>query len=186
MAGESTVSPILAALALAAVFGSLLTLTAAELPSADRLRELLHDHSQKAMMVVAVVATCSSLYYSEAVGFTPCEFCWFQRIIMYPLAVLLVTAIVTRTRLGPQFIVVLAVIGLGLSAYHYQLQLFPAQGEVCSAGGEGVPCSGKYIEEFGFITIPFMAGCGFLTILLLQLAEWRVRYLFRRWEAEAA
>lgn len=186
MAGESTVSPILAVLALAGVFGALLTIIAAELPEADRLREFLHDHSQKLMAGVAVAATTSSLYYSEAVGFTPCEFCWFQRVIMYPLAVILVTAIVTRTRIGAQFVVVLAAIGLGLSIYHFQLQLFPSQGEVCGGGGESVPCSGKYLEEFGFITIPFMAGCGFLTILLLQLADLRVRYLFRRWEAEAA
>jgi len=181
MGSESTVSPVLANLAIAAVFVSLLALTFAELPAAGALRAFLYDHGQHVMLVVAAVATGSSLYYSEVVGFAPCEFCWFQRIMMYPLAVLLITAAVTRSHIGSQFVFVLALIGLGLSIYHYQLQLFPSQGQVCT--GSEVPCSGKYVNEFGFVTIPFMAGCGFLTILILQLSQWRVGSLYRRWSA---
>lgn len=181
MGSESTVSPILANLAIAAVFASLLMLTVAEIPAADTLRTFIYDHGQHLMAVVAVVATGSSIYYSEVVGFVPCEFCWFQRTMMYPLAVLLVTGAVTRSRIGPQFVFVLALIGLGLSIYHYQLQLFPSQGQVCTASE--VPCSGRYVNQFGFVTIPFMAGCGFLTILILQFSQWRVGSLFRRWSA---
>ncbi len=182
MGSESTVSPILANLAIAAVFASLLGLTLAEIPAADRLRAFIDDHAQHLMLVVAAVATGSSLYYSEVVGFTPCEFCWFQRTMMYPLAVILFAAAITRSRIGSQFVFVLALIGLGLSIYHYQLQLFPAQGQVCT--GSEVPCSGKYINEFGFVTIPFMAGCGFLTILILQLSHWRVGSLYRHGPAD--
>ncbi len=181
MGSESTVSPILANLAIVAVFASLLVLTFAEIPRADALRAFVYDHGQHLMLLVAATATGSSLYYSEVVGFLPCEFCWFQRVIMYPLAVLLLTSAITRSRLGAQFVLVLALIGLGLSIYHYQLQMFPSQGEVCT--GSAVPCSGKYINEFGFVTIPFMAGCGFLTILILQVSQWRVGNLYRRWAA---
>lgn len=181
MGSESTVSPILANLAIAAVFASLLVLTLAELPAADSLRAFIYDHGQHLMAAVAAVATGASIYYSEVVGFVPCEFCWFQRTMMYPLAVLLLIGAVTRSRIGPQFVLVLALIGLGLSIYHYQLQLFPSQGQVCT--GSEVPCSGKYVNEFGFVTIPFMAGCGFLTIVILQFSQWRVGSLFRRWAA---
>ena len=86
-------------------------------------------------------------------------------------------AVATCSRLDSRYIVTLAGIGLLISVYHYQLQLFPEQAQVCS--GQVVSCTVKFVEEFGFVSIPFMAGAGFLTILLLQVAEWRVDYLFR-------
>jgi disulfide bond formation protein DsbB len=178
MEPEEIFSPVMAALALAVVFLALFAMLFAELPFAERLRAAIQDHTQKAMLAIALVATGGSLYYSEGVGFTPCDFCWFQRIMMYPLFVLLLVAVVTRSRLAPKYIVTLAVIGLGLSIYHYQLELFPEQGEVCSGV---VSCTARFVEEFGFVSIPFMAGCGFLTILLLQVAEWRVDRLYERW-----
>ena len=176
-------SPLLATAALAAVFAVLLTNTLAELRAAGVVRALVHDHAQKAMLLVSGVATSASLYYSEYVGFIPCEFCWFQRIAMYPLFALLAVALVSRTRLQSRYIVTLAAIGLALSIYHYQLQLFPDQAGTCSGP---VSCTGKYVEEFGFVTIPFMAGCGFLSVLLLQVAEWRSGHLRRNWGETSA
>jgi disulfide bond formation protein DsbB len=177
MESEAFFSPLFATGALAAVFSTLFLLLAAEVPAMSILQDAINAHVQKAMLFVVTVATAASLYYSEIVGFVPCEFCWFQRIAMYPLFGLLAVTILTRGRLDTKYIVLLATVGLGLSIYHYQLQLFPDQGGVCSAG---VSCSGKYVEEYGFITIPFMAGCGFVTVLLLQVAEWRVHYVWRR------
>lgn len=181
MPNESTMSPILATASLAAVFGSLIILMGVELRRADGLRTLVFAHTQKAMFAVAGVAMAASLYYSESVGFIPCEFCWYQRIAMYPLAVVLGIAVVSRGRIQPRFLLGLALIGLALSIYHYQMQLFPERHGACSGP---VSCTGKYVEEFGIVSIPFMAGCGFLSILLLQLAEWRVDRLYRRWDPE--
>lgn len=174
---EETFSPIVATLSIAVVIAVLLALLVAEFPFAEALRLAVHGHAQKAMFVVAAVAMGSSLYYSEVVGFTPCDLCWYQRIAMYPLAVLLLTAMVTRVRLDPRFIIVLSGIGLLISIYHYQLELFPNQEQLCTSSA--VSCSARFVEEFGFVSISFMAGSGFLTILLLQVAEWRVDYLFR-------
>lgn len=148
-----------------------------ESPAAGSLRNFVYVHSQKGMLIVAWTATLGSLYYSKIVEFLPCEFCWYQRIAMYPIAVLILVATLTRSRLASRYIVVLAGIGLSLSIFHYQLQLFPEQGTVCSLGA---PCTTKYVEEFGFVTIPFMAGSGFLSILLLQVAAWRADYLYSR------
>jgi disulfide bond formation protein DsbB len=177
MVSEEVFSPTMAVLSIAVVFAVLLAIIVAEMPVAEPLRLAIHAHSQKAMFLVAAVAMGSSLYYSEYANFPPCEMCWFQRIAMYPLAVLLLTAIVTRGRLDPRYIVVMAGIGLAISIYHYQLQLFPDQQQFCTAGT--VSCTVRFVEEFGFVSIPFMAGCGFVAILLLQVAEWRVDYLFR-------
>ena len=177
MVSEETFSPIVATLSISVVMVVLVAMLLAELRPAEALRVVLYEHAQKGMLAVAAVAMASSLYYSEIADFTPCELCWFQRIAMYPLAVLLLVAIATRARLDSRYIVALAGVGLAISIYHYQLQLFPDQAQTCS--GQVVSCTVKFVEEFGFVSIPFMAGAGFLTILLLQVAEWRVDYLFR-------
>lgn len=177
MVSEETFSPVVATLSISVVIVVLVSMLLAELRPAETLRVVLYDHAQKGMLAVAAVSMASSLYYSEIADFTPCEFCWFQRIAMYPLAGLLLVAVATRSRLDSRYIVALAGIGLLISIYHYQLQLFPDQAQVCS--GAVVSCTVKFVEEFGFVSIPFMAGAGFLTILLMQIAEWRVDYLFR-------
>ena len=172
MSTESYMSPIFAAAALAVVFVALFLILGTEIRSAGWLRSVLANHAQKGAFAVAGVAMAASLYYSEYVGFIPCEYCWYQRIAMYPLAVLLGVGVVSRARVASRYIVPIAVIGLALSIYHYQMQLFPNQANTCSGG---ISCAGRYVEQFGFVSIPFMAGCGFLTILLLEVAEWRAK-----------
>ena len=178
MESEQYVSPLLAAASLAVVFIVLFAMIFVELPFAERLRVFIDEHTQKLMLAVALGAATASLYYSEYVGFIPCEFCWYQRIAMYPIVVLLLVAVVSRSRIEARYIVALAAIGLPLSIYHYQLQLFPEQNTVCSGI---ISCTDRNVEQFGFVSIPFMAGSGFLAILLLQVAEWRVDRLYKRW-----
>jgi len=169
---EATVSPILAMGALLVLGISVAMALGAGAPGATSLRSLLIGQGRWLAFAVAGTAMAASLYYSESVGFIPCEFCWYQRIAMYPLAVILLVAAITRDDRVAKYVVPIAAIGLALSVYHYQLQVFPDQGGACSSG---VPCSARYVEEFGFISIPFMAGCAFLSILALQLATIRAR-----------
>ncbi|MEX2586365.1 MAG: disulfide oxidoreductase [Actinomycetota bacterium] len=117
--------------------------------------------------LVAAVSTAGSLYYSEAAGLVPCELCWYQRIAMYPLVVVLGIAALRRDFSIRFYVLPLSLIGLSISSYHYWLQLNPGQGaDFCTAG---VPCSAMLVSEFGFISIPFMAGCGFAAITALLL-----------------
>lgn len=169
---ESTVSPILAVAALLAVGGSVALLLGAGAPGAHALRSLLVQRGRWLAFAVAGVAMAASLYYSEVAHFIPCDFCWYQRIAMYPLALVLLVGAVTNDRGATKYAVPIAAIGLLLSVYHYQLQLFPDQATACTSG---VPCSARYVEELGFVSIPFMAGCGFLAVLALHAAMWRAR-----------
>ena len=169
---ESTVSPILAMLALLAAAGSIALAVSIAAPGAYNLRAFIIERGSWLAFLVAGVAMAASLYYSEHVGFVPCEFCWYQRIAMYPLAVMLAIAAATRDARIVRYVIPIAVIGIGLSIYHYQLQLFPEQSSACSSG---VPCNAKYVEAFGFVSIPFMAGCGFLAVIALQIAVLRAR-----------
>ena len=115
--------------------------------------------------VVATTATLGSLYLSEVVHLIPCTFCWYQRIAMYPLVVLLGIAAWRKDDGIRIYAATLASIGAVIAAYHRLIQVFPdLSGSSCSTG---VPCTAAYLTEFGFVTIPYMALSGFLLILAL-------------------
>lgn len=114
-------------------------------------------------LIVAATATAGSLYYSEIAGYEPCQLCWVQRGFMYPLVVLLALALWRE----PLRVValLLATIGLGVSLYHRAEQQFPDTiGGSCDVAN---PCSGRWVDTFGFITIPTMAAMGFMLIVAL-------------------
>ncbi len=113
---------------------------------------------------VAVLATLSSLYLSEIADFEPCRYCWWQRIFMYPMAIILPIAAWKHDGAIRRYALPLAVIGGGISVRHIWLQAFPDDGGSC---GISAPCSAKLVEAFGFVTIPQMTGLSFLLIVLL-------------------
>lgn len=114
--------------------------------------------------LVAVIATLGSLYFSEVRHFVPCTLCWYQRILMYPLVVLLGIASYRQDRGIVRYALPLAGLGAATSLYHLleqKVEGFGAPG-VCSAG---VPCSTAYIDWFGFVTIPALALTAFVLII---------------------
>ena len=119
---------------------------------------------------VAIAATAGSLYLSDIVNLIPCKLCWFQRIAMYPLAVILPIAAFRRDAGIRIYATVLAVAGAAVAVWHRTLQVFPGLDTgACSAVGP--PCSTPYIKEFGFVTIPYMALSAFALILVLLWAD---------------
>lgn len=127
----------------------------------------LHDATLWLAWLVAATAMVGSLYFSEVQHFTPCRYCWFQRIAMYPLAVIILVAALRRDHSVRWYAVPLAAIGLIISSYHYLIEWYPQlEGGSCDPV---VPCSSFWFREFGFITLAFMALCGFTAILALLL-----------------
>ena len=117
--------------------------------------------------MVAAVATVGSLIYSEVIHFVPCRLCWFQRIAMYPLSVVLLVGAIRKDVAARLYALPLALAGLAVSIWHNIVQLVPAaEGGSCDPT---VPCSAKYVNVFEFISIPFMAGAGFTLIAVLLL-----------------
>lgn len=117
--------------------------------------------------IVAAVATSGSLYFSDGVGFVPCLLCWYQRIAMYPLVLVLGVGLVRGEPGAWRYAVPLPLVGLLIAAYHVALQLRPSLEVVsCQAGA---PCSARYVAVFGFISIPGMAVAAFLLIAALML-----------------
>lgn len=114
--------------------------------------------------LVASVATAGSLYYSRVAHFEPCELCWYQRICMYPLAVVLLVAAIRRDVGVWRYALPLALVGAVIAGYHTQLQAFPDQSTFCATT---VPCNIRDVWEFGFVSIPFMALAAFAFIITM-------------------
>jgi disulfide bond formation protein DsbB len=114
----------------------------------------------------ALVATAGSLFFSEYSQFIPCRLCWFQRIGMYPLAAILLIAAIRRdTRGGALYGLPLAIFGSIVSIYHIYIEHHPeAETASCKIGA---PCTTKWIDKLGYITIPTLALTAFLAIIVL-------------------
>ena len=167
------VSNFLAILTLAAGIGSLAVMglrLAAGVAEAPRrrlasLREAIGPYALWLAWLVAATAMAGSLYFSEIAGLIPCALCWYQRMAMYPLAIMLLIAAL-RQDLGVRpYATALAAIGAVIAAYHVLLQRLPGlPSGTCSLEA---PCTAIDLERFGFVTIPLMALIGFVSILVL-------------------
>lgn len=163
------------AIALAAlVVGAALLLALAPLSARisgwrDVMAASFGDRTLWLAWVMAVVATLGSLYYSEIADFVPCKFCWYQRIAMYPLAVILGVAAFGRDRRAARYVLPLASAGAVIASYHYLIQQVPSLSTgACSTT---VPCSAPWVWKFDFVSIPFMALVSFATIIVVLLID---------------
>lgn len=113
--------------------------------------------------IVALVATVGSLFFSEVMELPPCILCWYQRIAMYPLVLIIGIGIVTRDAKLKSYALPFALIGLAVSVYHNLLyyNIIPESITPCK---QGISCTTVQIEWLGFITIPLMALTAFVLI----------------------
>lgn len=165
-----TVQLFTSLLAVLAIVGSLallvLRVAAIKSPAARDLGAQFAPIQLPLAWLVATGAMVGSLYFSEIANYEPCRYCWFQRIAMYPLAVLLLIAMVRRDRHIAWYAVPIAAIGALLSLRHRYLELNPSFGPGgCSAD---VPCSAVWFERLGFVTLSVMALFGFVSIIILM------------------
>ncbi|GAA0596267.1 disulfide oxidoreductase [Virgibacillus siamensis] len=116
----------------------------------------------------SLIALLGSLFYSEIMGYVPCELCWYQRILMYPLVIIYGVAAIKKDISVALPGLILSGIGMCVSIYHYLVQKLPALADAGNSCGL-VPCNAEYVNYFGFITIPFMAGVAFIVIFVLHI-----------------
>ncbi len=134
----------------------------------DSINRRLNRSALYIALLVAWVAMLGSLYFSEVLGYIPCELCWIQRILMYPLTALLAIGLLRRDPHLPYLVLPLSLIGMGYSTYHYLLEKTDIFGTttVCRSG---IPCTVAWINWFGFVTIPFLALIAFFLITVFTL-----------------
>ncbi|MFM9133430.1 MAG: disulfide bond formation protein B [Actinomycetota bacterium] len=161
-----------ALLAVAAMCGSVvLVLSLTVLRNSDAaasVRRAVHDNAAALWLLLAGTAMAGSLWFSEVANYAPCKLCWYQRIAMYSIAIVSLVALVRReARVVAPYVLVLALIGLTVSTYHYLLEWWPTlESGVCSAD---VPCTTIWFRKFGFVTLPFMAGVAFVSTALVAV-----------------
>ena len=117
----------------------------------------------------AWLATFGSLYFSEVQGLTPCLLCWYQRILMYPLAIIYAVAIARKEKSAAYYALPMSAIGTFIALYHYLIQwtsLKNISPISCSAAAE---CSEKQVVYLGFITIPFLSLMAFLLLTFINI-----------------
>lgn len=132
--------------------------TAGEFTDSGRLQRALLGFGT----LVALVATAGSLYLSLGLGLLPCKLCWYQRILMYPLVVVLGVALLEGRTSVYHTVVPLATLGAVVAAYHSYIQINPA-GSYCSVG-----CSAVQYTVFG-LTIPNLSLVAFVLVLLVTV-----------------
>jgi len=116
----------------------------------------------------ALIATFGSLFFSEVMQLPPCLLCWYQRILMYPLVIVLTVGILLRDKRMKYYALPLSLLGLSISIYHNLLYygIIPESLAPCTMG---ISCTTRQIEWLGFITIPLMALTAFIVITLSML-----------------
>jgi disulfide bond formation protein DsbB len=162
------VATFLALMTLVALTGMTVIIVLAVVGRLAPVREALGAGALWLAFLVALAATGGSLYFSQVAGLEPCTLCWYQRIAMYPLVLILGLA-AWRGDVGiRRYVAPLAAIGALIAAYHVLLQRLPGLPTVsCSLTA---PCNAIELERFGFVTIPFMALVAFLAILAVLFA----------------
>lgn len=120
----------------------------------------------------SIIAMFGSLFFSEIKQYEPCTLCWYQRILMYPLTVIIGIALIRKDYWISFYTMIISGIGSVISTYHYLLQKVPFFTDHAASCGR-IPCTGQYINWFGFITIPFLALIAFIIIFICSYLIWK-------------
>jgi disulfide bond formation protein DsbB len=123
-----------------------------------------------AAWLTALIATFGSLFFSEVMKLPPCVLCWYQRIAMYPLVLVLGVGIALRESRLKAYALPLSLSGLAVSVYH-NLLYYKVIPDSIKPFTSGVSCTAKQLEWLGFITIPLMALAAFTLINALLLLD---------------
>ena len=118
--------------------------------------------------LLASVSTLGSLFFSYVMGFAPCVLCWYQRIFLFPLVIILAVGLFPFDKSVVKYALPLAIAGWLTALYHTLLYagIIPESVQPCS---QGVSCTEEYIDLFGFLTIPMLSLLSFSTIIALLI-----------------
>lgn len=122
--------------------------------------------------LLASAATAGALFIGEVMGMTPCVLCWYQRIFMFPLAIILGLACYAEDRRGAIYALPLSLGGTAMALYHTLLVagVIPKGWIPCDTG---VSCADQKLEILGGIQIPWLSLAAFVLISTLLISYLR-------------
>jgi len=118
--------------------------------------------------LIASMATLGSLFLDKALGIEPCSLCWYQRMFMYPLALILLVGLLHMDRHVTRYALPLAVLGWFTALYHLLMHvgIIPESLQPC---GSGPSCTEDDLSLFGFVNIPILSLLSFSSAIGLLL-----------------
>ena len=118
------------------------------------------------------VSALGSLFFSFVMEFAPCVLCWYQRIFLFPLVLILAIGLFPFDKKVVKYALPLAIAGWLTAAYHNLLYagIIPESIQPCS---QGVSCTEEYINLFGFLSIPMLSLLSFSAIVTLLIILYR-------------
>jgi disulfide bond formation protein DsbB len=121
---------------------------------------------------IAAASTLGAMFFSAVMELPPCTLCWYQRIFMFPLALILPVGLFPFDRRVVRYALPLALVGWGIAVFHVLLAagVIPESVQPCT---QGVPCSEEQIVWFGFVTIPLLSVLAFTAVNALLFAAHR-------------
>lgn len=122
------------------------------------------------LRVILIGCALGSLTYELVFGYAPCLLCWYQRMTLFPLAILVLTANIRTSRLLQNQVLILSGIGFVFSLIHNYIDIFPGGPDIC---GSGPSCLLRYVHTFGFVTIPLMSAITLLSVIVFTLVARR-------------
>lgn len=131
------------------------------------IRRLDPSHWLAAGVLVAVSATSGSLWFQYGLGLVPCDLCWYQRVLMYPLVAVLGVGFLEERPAVSRTVLALSLPGVAVAGYHSWLQ---ATASTCQVGAG---CGAVLWRGPLGLTIPNLALLAFLLASLCVLAARR-------------
>ncbi len=133
-----------------------------------QIKKYIVENIAYVALMQAIISMLGSLYYSEIRGYIPCQLCWYQRILIYPIVVIIIVGLIRNDKKLYLYVLPLGIIGWLIAFYHVLLQngIVPETSITCDITAS---CATKYINYFGFISIPVMALLAFTVIIASML-----------------
>jgi len=138
-----------------------------------RILDIIGRHALVITFILSALSLVGSLFVEYIVLLAPCDLCWWQRIFMYPIALITGVAFVKNVRFSDiaDYVLVLAVPGAAVALYQHLLQMLPAGSLLpCDASGD---CAVRSVFEFGYVTFPWLAFSIFALLILTALVARR-------------
>ncbi len=167
---QTNVTPIIGLLTLISniIFVVVLAVILVHAVSRAKFYAFVHKYILELLFWGVMSAVVGSLVYSDIVGFPPCDLCWWQRVFMYPQAIILLVAMYRKDKTIIDYLVPLSVLGALVALYQSFIQWgfdFGISGGCAAAGGE---CAKVFFTQYSYITIPFMSFTIFVYIIALK------------------
>ncbi|MFA6118532.1 MAG: disulfide bond formation protein B [Parachlamydiales bacterium] len=128
------------------------------------MKKIIKNYGLYFAWMISLVATLGSLFASEVLGLKPCPFCWYQRVFMFPLAIILGLAAYHRNKSIISYIILLPVIGAFIALIQSLVSFFHLSASFC-----GNECIQGNVKLFGFLDLSILSFLGFAAIFLLLL-----------------